>query len=58
MQMLQKELADKTVGAKRSIEVMQKKTAALLAAAESKSKKIARRAEKLPELAQLLQPFV
>lgn len=55
---MQQELADKRACAKRKLSELQEKTAALLASSEHKSRKIARRAEKLPELAKLLQPFV
>lgn len=58
LQALQHELAGKLSGAKRKISELQDRTAAMLTDAEQKSKKIARRAEKLPELAKFLQPFV
>lgn len=45
-------------GAKRKVSTLQESTAALLANAEQRAKKIAKMAEKLPEVAKLLQPFV
>ena len=58
LQELQKELTEKRSIAKRKMSELQDRTSALLADTKLRSKKIARRAEKLPELAMLLQPFV
>ena len=58
MQQLQGELVERAAGVKRKISELQEWTSALLLSTEQKSRKIARRAKKLPELAKLLQPFV
>ena len=58
LQQLQGELTHKNACAKRKISELQERTSALLLSTEQKSRKIARKAQKLPELAKLLQPFV